>query len=56
MKAVSPYVNFAGNTEEAFRFYQTVFGGELQLVRFKDFPGNPMGVPEEELASDSMIG
>lgn len=37
MKSVNPYVNFAGNTEEAFRFYQTVFGGELQIVRFKDF-------------------
>ncbi|MGH9380692.1 MAG: VOC family protein [Thermoanaerobaculia bacterium] len=37
MKAVNPYINFAGNTEEAFRFYQTVFGGELTIVRFKDF-------------------
>jgi PhnB protein len=49
MKAVNPYLNFDGNTEEAFRFYQTVFGGELQIVRFKDFDGNPMGVPDESL-------
>lgn len=47
--AVHPYLNFAGNTEEAFRFYQSVFGGELHLVRFGDFPDNDMGVPEEEL-------
>lgn len=49
MKAVSPYLNFAGNTEEVFRFYQAVFGGELQIVRFGDFPENPMGVPDEDL-------
>ena len=48
MNAVSPYLNFAGNTEEAFSFYQTVFGGELQILRFGDFPGNSMGVPDED--------
>jgi PhnB protein len=49
MKAVNPYLNFAGNTEEAFRFYQTVFGGELHIVRFKDFGGNATGVPDKDL-------
>jgi PhnB protein len=49
MKAVNPYLNFAGNTEQAFRFYQTVFGGELHIVRFKDFAENTMGVPEKDL-------
>lgn len=23
------YLNFAGNTEEAFKFYKSVFGGEF---------------------------
>lgn len=50
MKAVNPYVNFKGNTEEAFNFYQSVFGGEfLGVVRFRDFPDNSMGVPEADL-------
>jgi PhnB protein len=49
MKKVEPYLNFAGNTEEAFAFYQSVFGGELSVVRFRDFPDNAMGVPEAEL-------
>lgn len=49
MKAVSPYLNFPGTTEDAFRFYQTVFGGELQIMRFRDFPDNSMGVPDEDL-------
>ena len=28
---INPYLNFDGNAEEAFRFYQTVFGGELHI-------------------------
>ena len=39
MTTVSPYLNFNGNTEEAFNFYKSVFGGEfLALMRFKDNP------------------
>lgn len=37
---INPYLNFAGNTEEAFNFYKSVFGGEFAMVqRFKDTPG-----------------
>jgi len=50
MKSANSYLNFNGNTEEVFNFYKSVFGGEFALVmRFKDFPGNPMGVPAAEL-------
>ena len=36
---LNPYLNFAGNTEEAFNFYKSVFGGEfITLQRFKDTP------------------
>lgn len=39
MKSLNPYLNFAGNAEEAFKFYQSVFGGEFtSLQRFKDTP------------------
>ena len=39
MKTVNPYLNFPGNTEEAFNFYKSVFGGEfVALQRFKDTP------------------
>jgi PhnB protein len=39
MLAVNPYLNFNGNTEEAFNFYKSVFGGEFStLQRFKDTP------------------
>jgi PhnB protein len=50
MKAVNPYLNFKGNTEEAFNFYKTVFGGEFRgLMRFRDFGDNSMGVPAHQL-------
>jgi PhnB protein len=39
MLAANPYLNFNGNTEEAFNFYKSVFGGEfLTVMRFKDNP------------------
>ena len=40
MASYHPYLNFAGNAEEAFNFYKTVFGGEFSAVmRFTDMEG-----------------
>ncbi|MDR3610815.1 MAG: VOC family protein [Ignavibacteriaceae bacterium] len=39
MATLNPYLNFAGNTEEAFNFYKSVFGGDFTTIqRFKDTP------------------
>lgn len=40
MKSINPYLNFPGNTEEAFNFYKKVFGGDFAggIFRFKDTP------------------
>ena len=39
MTKLNPYLNFAGTTEAAFTFYQSVFGGAFtSVVRFKDMP------------------
>jgi PhnB protein len=39
MAAINPYLIFNGNTEEAFNFYKSVFGGDFaMLMRFKDAP------------------
>lgn len=49
MKSVSLYLNFAGNTLEAFTFYRSVFGGEFrEVVRFRDM-GDTMGASESDL-------
>ncbi|MEO8109643.1 MAG: VOC family protein [Ginsengibacter sp.] len=48
MASVSTYLNFPGNTEEAFNFYKTVFGGEffgMGIMRFKDIPPSPDNPP-----------
>lgn len=46
MAKVSVYLNFARETEEAFLFYQSVFGGEFLegIHRFADIP-QPEGMP-----------
>jgi PhnB protein len=39
MKSINPYINFDGNCEEAFLFYQSIFGGEFPYIgRFSDMP------------------
>jgi PhnB protein len=49
MVTIHPHVNFNGNAEEAFGFYQSVFGGAFKdLTRFKDIVNSGFDVPEEE--------
>lgn len=41
MARVSTYLNFPRNTEDAFNFYRSIFGGEFGgggIARFKDIP------------------
>lgn len=41
MKALNPYLNFNGNTEQAFNFYKSVFGGDFSnLQRFSNMPNH----------------
>ncbi len=46
MLKVSTYLNFVRNTEEAFNFYKSVFGGEFEggINRMGDVPPQP-GMP-----------
>jgi PhnB protein len=49
MSRLHAYLNFAGNAEEAFNFYRSVFGGEFSSVaRFKDLPIEGVSIPEED--------
>lgn len=49
MVTINPYINFNGNAEEAFEFYQSVFGGEISsIVHFKDLAGPDFEVPADE--------
>ena len=42
MPALHPHLFFDGEAEKAFQFYQSVFGGELMMYRYKDAPGDNM--------------
>ena len=59
MPSINPYLNFAGNTEEAFKFYQSVFGGELSIMRFSDTPAGanvPPTVKDKVMHASLPIG
>lgn len=49
MPTINPYLNFQGNTEEAFFFYQSIFGGKFigGITRFSDTPEGDH-LPENE--------
>src|SRR6476619_3798196 len=49
MPTINPYINFNGNAEEAFNFYKSVFGGEIEsIVRFKDLESPEFPVAKED--------
>lgn len=49
MAQINPSINFNGNAEEAFLFYQSVFGGNFgKIVRFKDLSGSGYPIAENE--------
>jgi len=57
MSRVTTYLNFPGNTEEAFLFYKKVFGGEFTgegLKRFGDYE-LPEGTPPMNEADKNLI-
>jgi len=47
MRTINPYLIFNGNAEEAFDFYQTVFGGDVFKMRFSEMPGTDK-MPDED--------
>jgi PhnB protein len=56
MARVSTYLNFQGNTEEAFEFYKSVFGTDYvgQFMRLGDSPPDP-NMPQLSDAEKRMI-
>ena len=49
MASINPYIHFNGNAEEAFTFYQSIFGGEFsKIIRYKDLSSPEYPVPEPD--------
>ncbi len=57
MASVSTYLNFPGNTEEAFNFYKTVFQSEFagEIMRFRSVPPTPDQPPMAEADKDLVM-
>lgn len=58
MASVSTYLNFNRNTEQAFNFYKSVFGGEFfggTIMRFGDIPPGPGAPPCPEADRDLVM-
>lgn len=57
MAHINPYINFNGNTEEAFNFYQSIFGGEFtKIIRMKDMSSVEFPVAENDANKIMHIG
>lgn len=59
MATAHTYLNFQGNTEQAFEFYKSVFGGEfLNVIRFREMGdmGSENRVAESDLDKIMHIG
>ncbi len=56
MATINPWINFNGNSEEAFTFYKSVFGGEFtKIIRFKDLASAEFPVPDTEAEKIMLI-
>ena len=39
MPSLNPYISFKDQAREAMEYYQSVFGGELVVSTFAEYPG-----------------
>lgn len=55
MKSVDPYLNFGGNTLEAFEFYRSVFGGDFgNVMKFEEMGGEVSAENRDRIAHVSL--
>ena len=57
---LNPYINFKDNAREAMQFYQSVFGGQLDMNTFKEFdasedPSEDDKIMHSQLTADNGI-
>jgi PhnB protein len=49
MTVLNPYISFRGTAREAMEFYQSVFGGELDINTFSEYQMPGIGADEADL-------
>ena len=53
---MTPYINLPGNAEDAMTFYQSVFGGKTEIMRWGEMPPDPKMPVSEALQNKVMHG
>lgn len=53
---LNAYVMFEGNAREAFGFYQSVFGGELNLMTYGDMDGSCPDATKDKIMHGQLMG
>lgn len=52
---LNPYITFKDNAREAMTFYQSVFGGDLNVMSFGDLPAMPTDPEEKDKVMHAML-
>jgi len=52
---LNPYVSFNGTARQAMGFYQSVFGGQLEIMSFGDMPAMETDPAEKDKVMHSML-
>lgn len=51
---IVPYINLSGQAEEAISFYQSVLGGKIDIMKWKDMPPDPK-MPVDEAWQEKLM-
>jgi PhnB protein len=55
MLRLNPYLSFHHDARAAMEFYQSVFGGQLEISTFADYPDSGLPPEEEHLVMHAML-
>lgn len=55
MPSLNPYISFKDTARAAMEFYQTVFGGELEISTFDSFPDMGVEPSEQQLVMHAQL-
>ena len=55
MPSLNPYLSFKNEAREAMEFYQSVFGGELVVSTFSEYPGMTDQPSEQDLVMHAQL-
>ena len=55
MPSLNPYLSFKNEAREAMEFYQSVFGGELMVSTFSEYPGMVEDAAEQDLVMHAQL-